>query len=149
MPRVTQREQYKRHLFLRTIWTDFGKHAYLTVLSPKEQRTLHAFYRPSEELTLKQFRDHLQVIHRDHPQLCHISGKLYRRIERAVAQHTQGLAERHAQMQTPTRRKIPARRGSAVVVYGIVRPKPDLNKLLKALIQMAREEHAEDEKPKH
>lgn len=149
MPRITQHEQYKRHLFLRAIWTDSSKQACLAVLSAKEQWKLHTFYRPSEELTLKQFRNHLRSTQRDHPRLCHISGKLYWRIEHTVTRHVQRQAKQKTPAQGRTRNKISARRGGPIVVYGVVRPKPDLNKLLKALIQMAREEQSEDENPKH
>ena len=145
MPRVTQCEQYKRHLFLRTVWSDPSKQAYLAVLSTKEQWKLHAFYQPSEELTLKQFRDHLRTIQQGHSQLRHITGKLYRRVERAVAHHGQ----RPARQKRQARNRVSARRSGTIVAYGVVRPKPDLNKLLKALIQMAREKQDEDEKPKH
>ena len=145
MPRVTQREQYKRHLFLRTIWTDPNQQACLTVLSPKEQRTLHAFYRPSETLTPRLFRDHLRAVQQGHSHLRHITGKLYRRVERAVAHHRQ----RPARQKRQARNRVSARRSGMIVAYGVVRPKPDLNKLLKALIQMAREKQDEDEKPKH
>lgn len=148
MPRIRQLEQYKRHLFLRTVWIDPNKQAYLAALSAAEQWKLHAFYRPSEELTFAQFRDHLQVIQRDHPQLRHVSGKLYRRVELAYTPHPRQLqAEQKKQDRARTRNKVPARRGGRIVVYGIVRPKPDLNKLLKAMIEMARDERDKDDRP--
>lgn len=146
MPRVTQREQYKRHLFLLSVWSDPSKQACLAVLSTKEQWKLHSFYQPSEDLTLRQFSDHLHAIQQDHPQLRHVSGKLYRRVELALTWHEQRQAE---SAKSQTHHKASVRRGGQVVVYGVVRPKPDLNKLLKALIQMAREEQNKDEKPKH
>ncbi|WP_182263996.1 hypothetical protein [Paenarthrobacter ureafaciens] len=118
----------------------------MAVLSATEQWKIHTFYRPSEELTLKQFRNHLHIIQRDHPQLRHVSGKLYRRIEHAVAQHTQRQTKQQASAEGRKQNKVPARRGGPVVVYGVVRPKPDLNKLLKALVEMAREEQDEDNK---
>lgn len=147
MPRVTQREQYKRHLLLQTIWSDPSKQACLTTLSGNEQRKLHTFYQPSEELTPKQFRNHLHAIQRDHPQLRHVSGKLYRRVELAFAQHARQLqAGQKEQARGRTGNKVPVRRGGRVVVYGVVRPKPDLNKLLKAMIEMTREEQDKGDK---
>lgn len=152
MPRVTQREQYKRHLFLRTIWINPSRQACLTALSANEQWKLHAFYLPSEELTFKQFRDHLQAMRQDQPQLCHVSGKLYRHVEVAFVEQTRRTnTQQHKQSAPPksARSKAPTwRQGGQVAVHGVVRPRPDLNKLLKAMIQMNRDESAKNDKSK-
>lgn len=152
MSRVTQREQYKRHMFLRTVWIDPGYQACLAVLSANEQWKLHAFYRPSEELTLMQFRDHLRAIRQDQPQLSHVGGKLYRQVEIAFVQQTRRINTQQHKQPAPSksaRSKVPAwRQGGRVTVHGVVRPKPDLSKLLKAMIQMAREDQAKDDKSK-
>lgn len=154
MPRITQRDQYKRHLFLRTLWIHPGRQACLTALSANEQWKLHTFYQPDEDLTLKQFGDHLQMMRHNRPQLRHITGKLYRQVEAAFVQqtrqmNTQQQVQRVSGTPKRARAKVPARRrGDRVVIYGIVRPKPDLNKLLKAMIQMAREDQAKDDDSK-
>jgi hypothetical protein len=152
MPRVTKREQYKRHLFLRTVWIGPVHQACLAVLSANEQWKLHAFYRPDEDLTVKQFRDHLCAMRQDRPELFHVSGKLYRHIEVAFVQQTRRTnTQQHKQSASPksARSKVPAwRQGGQVTIHGVLRPKPDLNKLLKAMIQMPREDQAKDNKSK-
>jgi hypothetical protein len=52
------------------------------------------------------------------------------------------------QTRNGSRNKVQTRRGAPIVVHGIVRPKPDLNKLLRAMIEMAWDEQDKDDQSK-
>lgn len=148
MPRVTQHEQYKRHLFLRILWTDqFGQDVFGR-LRAGGQWKVHTFYQPDEELNLADFKEHLRKVNQEQPQLRHVAGKLFHRLQDEFA-----ASERRRQLKPetvdPIKRKTSGQlKYSNVVVYGIVRPKPDLHKLLQAARLMLQEE-ARIEKAAH
>jgi hypothetical protein len=152
MPRVTNDEQYKRHLFLRTIWIDPISQPCWSVLSATEQWKLHTFYQAAEDLTVELFRVHLRTMRQDQPGNFQVCGKLYRQVEVAFVQQTRRTNTQQREQpesSTSTRSKAPAwRQGGQVTVHGVVSPKPDLNKLLKAMIQMARDEQDKDDQSK-
>lgn len=69
MPRVTQRDQYKRHLFLREACTGEQYLGVFGLMSATDQWKLHAFYRPDEALSRLEFVDRLKKINKEQPQL--------------------------------------------------------------------------------
>lgn len=137
MPRVTQREQYERHLLLRRIWSDYFNQDAFADLSVNEQWKVHAFYRPAEVLVFPAFKEHLKRIKREQPELCHVVGKLYVRLQAAffAAEVRRG---------TPARPTIPGPkrrlRREDISLRVIARPKPDIDKLIQAIRMMAAED---------
>lgn len=137
MPRVTQREQYKRHLFLRRIWTDVFSQDAFADLSVNEQWKMHTFYRPDEVLVFPAFKEHLKRIKREQPELCHVVGKLYIRLQAAfvTAEVRRGTP---AVPTTPGPKRRLRREDAPLRV--IARPKPDIDKLIQAIRMMAAED---------
>jgi len=146
MPRVTKRDQYKRYLELRQIWLESSGGSF-GILTPGDQWKVHAFYRPSEHLLFEEFSAHLRQIREKWPRLVHVVGKLSRQVLAEAEQYA--MVRRDAvSVAKPTGAKTRKQRVQGVTVTAIVRPRPDLNKLLKAMIQMAREESAKDNNSK-
>lgn len=140
MPRVTHRDQYKRHLFLREAWTGERYLGVFGVLSATDQWKLHAFYRPSEPLGRQEFVEHLQQINRERPQFRHVAGKLFRQIEQALIQQARRIP-------TPQPVEVGSHRRH-IVVRGVARPQPDIDKLIRALIAMIEDEQSEQSDPR-
>lgn len=137
MSRVTQREQYERHLLLRRIWSDYLSQEAFADLSVNEQWKVHALYRPDEALDFPVFKEHLKRIKRKQPELCHVAGKLYLRLQAAFF-----AAE--ARRSTPAVQAIPGPKRRLqrkdVSLRVITRPKPDIEKLIQAMRMMASED---------
>lgn len=137
MPRVTRRDQYKRYHELRQIWLEplsgsFG------ILTPTDQWKVHAFYRPSERLTFEEFSAHLRQIKARRPGLVHVAGKLSRQILTEGARLAAvRLEPAPSVVARGSKRRV--QRVRDVTVTGIVRPTPDINKLVRAAIELAKE----------
>ena len=146
MPRVTKRDQYKRYQELRQIWLEplsgsFG------VLTPTDQWKVHAFYRPSERLTYEEFAAHLRDIKRRRPRLVHVAGKLSRQILTESARLATVRLEAAPSVVTRGSKGRNRRVGN-VTVHAIVRPTPDLHKLVRAAIELAKERENQKRKGK-
>lgn len=136
MPRVTKRDQYKRYQALRQIWLEplsgsFG------VLSPSEQWKVHAFYQPSERLTFEEFTAHVRETKLRRPGLVHVVGKLSRQIL-AEAARIAAIRPEPAPTVAPRGGKRRIQRVRSVTVNPVVRPEPDLHKLVRAMIELAK-----------
>lgn len=134
MPRVTQHEQYERHLFLRRLWTDFFGQGVFADLNVAEQWKVHAFYQPDEVMDFTVFKEHLKRIKREKPELCHVAGKLYFRLQEVSFA---AEARRSAPATPRPKRRL---RSQDVVVRVVARPEPDIGKLIRAARMMAAEE---------
>lgn len=137
MPRVTQREQYERHLLLRRIWSDFFSQDAFADLSVNEQWKVHAFYQPDKALDFPDFKDHVKRINLEQPELCHMAGKLYFRLQ---ATFFTAEARRGTPAVPATPRPKRRLRREDVSLRVIARPKPDIDKLIQAMRMMAAED---------
>lgn len=135
MPRVTQRDQYKRHLLLRKAWTGERYPGVFGILSATDQWKLHAYYRPSESLSRQEFVDHLKEINKEQPQLRHVAGKLFRKIELGLVQQARSVPMPQVLEAGSHRRHI--------VVRAVARPQPDMDKLVRALTAMIEDEQSD------
>ncbi|WP_437773491.1 hypothetical protein [Arthrobacter sp. KNU40] len=138
MPRVTQRDQYERHLFLRMLWVNNG--AVFAQLRAADQWRVHSFYQPDEELSPREFKAHLRRVKLGRPGLVHVAGKLFLRL------HDQFVEmERRRRLAAIAKPALPVRprrqnKYRRIVVYGVVRPRPDLQKLVAAAKALVREQ---------
>ncbi|WP_235781158.1 hypothetical protein [Sinomonas notoginsengisoli] len=107
------------------------------VLTPTDQWKVHAFYRPSERLTFEEFNANLREIKRRRPGLVHVAGKLSRQI---LTEAARLAAVRLEPMPSVVARgsKRRVQHVREVTVTGIVRPTPDLHKLAKAYLEIAK-----------
>lgn len=137
MPRVTHRDQYKRHLLLREAWTGGRYQSCFGTLNVNSQWKLHTFYRPSEALSRQEFFDHLKEINKERPQLRYVAGKLFQQFERALLEQARSEPVRQA-VEAGSHRRL-------IVVRGVARPQPDMDKLVRALIALVEDDEQSDQ----
>jgi len=146
MPRVTQRDQYKRHQHLRRIWNDPHWQSIFGALKPYQQQQIHLFYRPDEPLDFAEFKEQLRA---ERPELVHVVGKLWPVFVDKNAYQAAVASLPGAPLPTQGRKGKKARN---IIVTGIARPQPDLRKLALAAVMLAEEDRkaraqeAQDEK---
>ena len=132
MPRVTHRDQYKRHLLLREVWTGGQCQSCFGTLNVNDQWKLHTFYRPDEMLNQQEFVAHLKQVNKGQPHLRHVVGKLFRQFEQALIRQT---------LAVPAMQPVePGTHRRHIVVRGVARPAPDTDKLTRALIAMVEDD---------
>lgn len=138
-----------RHRFLHMLWSADLKRAFLT-MTYSQQRALHDFYRPAEDLTDAQLAAHLATITKDRPTLAPQAGKAYRKIERTFL-HATEVADgdgkilhrllRQKEVKTVT---APDRRGRRIVVSGLARPVLDTKAIARVILQVAKDQVARE-----
>jgi hypothetical protein len=137
MSRLTNREYLRIHRQLGYFYRqDKGLYASLT---PREQWLLHDFFQPAHDLPNRQLLDHRRAITKARPSLPHQAGRALSKLRR----HSAGLQE----VVPVTEIRNKPVKVTAVQVRGIVRPKPDLHKLVEALQAMARNQAEADSDP--
>jgi hypothetical protein len=129
MPRLSNTEYLHMRQFLRDHWR--SNQALFSTLSPNDQWLLHAYFRPSEALTNQALLQHRADITEKRPGLPQQAGRAYAKF----------CAQAAALARTRAKQPVPAstrHRGAYnLSVQSVVRPEPDVQKLVKALIQMA------------
>lgn len=136
--------KYQRHQLLRDIWTNERRNVAFGVLNPYEQQKLHTFYQPDEPLNFKEFVTCLRQIKAARPGIAQVAGRLSRTLLDEAAYHTAATALPKVALATK------GRRGGAVhyiTVQAIVRPRPDLKKLVAAAKALVREQVRQKEAP--
>ncbi|WP_064444336.1 hypothetical protein [Rhodococcus sp. YH3-3] len=123
MSRLSSSTFITQHHQLKELWNSH-QDSYRW-MSPADQQLIHDFYRPSENLSddeLKQHRRHITVTNKS---LANRAGKAYARFIRG---------ETYDAPSTTTSS------GRIVTIRPVLRPQPDAQLLAKALIQLAMEE---------
>lgn len=135
MLRFTDTTYVKQRRALVEDW-ERGGHSFI-LLGYMDQLTLHEYYRPAEQLT-----DHEALAHRrraghESPSLPQRAGKIYALLLREIAT----WEAQKAQPQThPPVQRVGRKRIYNIRVRGLARPKPDYDKLARALLEHARNE---------
>jgi hypothetical protein len=136
VPRVSPQRQYDRHRFLCEAWLHFQ--SLYTILPMNQQWELHAYYRPSEQLSEAELREHQHTVAKQQRELPSKAGKHFNQLYRAFRtafEHSRGDSRRFnaaiAELGHATTH--PTRRGS-VRVSAVARPEPDLRRLARALL---------------
>jgi hypothetical protein len=129
LPRLSNRVYYEKHLALRQIWNEqsqtFG------YLSAVEQHNIHDFFQPSKELSFEELVAHRKRISQQRPSLPAVAAK-------AVSKLGQyGLGLRKPRQARPVN-------GRQISVRAVVRPEIDVEKLAKAMLELAKEMAAGD-----
>ncbi len=129
MPRLSNELYYKRYEVLRWLWLNENKT--YGCLSPKEQWAIHSFFQPSKDLSFDELVAHRRTIVKERPTLPARAGKAGRRlVDIATGKHS----------PKPSRSTAAASRqgkGRQVYVRGVVRPEIDVEKLARALLEIA------------
>jgi hypothetical protein len=136
MPRLTDRQYLKYRKFLRRLW--LNREAAYSNLSPTQQGQIHSYFRPSEELTNEQLLQHRKDITTKYPSLPHQVGRTIKEF----GQILRGKAKVRA--TTKPYANATGKGTRRIRVQGIRRPKTDLPRLARALIEMERQEMLEE-----
>jgi hypothetical protein len=105
MPRVTQREQYDRQLFLQILWRNELSSSVFGEIGASDQWRVHAFYWPAEDLGRAEFVKHLRELRAEDPELVHVVGKLFRLLVNQQRQRTEAIASPAPTNKAPAHRR--------------------------------------------
>jgi hypothetical protein len=127
MPRLTDKQYLKYRKFLRRLWLyRLSTHSFLT---PTQQWQIHAYFRPSEDLTNEELLEHRKTITVEHPSLPHQAGRAIK----DFGQILRGNAKARATVTSFAGRNKTARH---VGVRSIVRPQIDIPRLARVLLDL-------------
>lgn len=137
MPRLKKHHYVARHRWLRRLWLEHE--ARFGVLSPAEQWDVHAYYKPSYDLSESELLKHRRSITSERPTLPARASKVFKVLVDPTADPS-----RAAMVQT-------SESGRRIRVTGVVRPEPDLEQLARALLMLAErlteQEHDDHRRP--
>jgi hypothetical protein len=127
MPRVTNQKYLDRHYQLQERWVK--ELVQFSDVPALEQRHLHEYYLPSKRVTDEQLLEHRTLITKSQPSLPQKAGKAYSLLMNGDVYRPTGGA-------VVTRGKL---KGHRITVRPLIRPEPDLRKLAKALLEIAKD----------
>lgn len=147
MPRLTTKQYLAAHDHLFGLWS--LHQSIFGLLSWSEQRALHNFFCLSDALSKDELLAHRQAITAKRPTLPHQAGKTYRRLQDLepayLASCRRAEARRHARRtHPPTKRSVTSGRHRHVTARGVLRPKPDYHGMSRAILDLARQQVAEE-----
>ena len=119
MPRLTNSDYLLIRTHLSHVWTN--KRQGFGLISTKDQRYLHDYFRLSESLSAADAIIHRRAISHERPSLPQQAGR----------------ALRH--LADPPALKKPLTGKSRIVVHPILRPQPDIHRLVQALLALGRQ----------
>jgi|GEM_PF-3762174 hypothetical protein len=94
MPRVIHKEQYRRYKFLNMLWyDDKDLQNFYLLLNMRARHEINLYYLPSKNLTESEFKEHIDSINKQDPELCHRAGKYFKYIETTYAKAFQYYGE--------------------------------------------------------
>ena len=134
MSRHTDQHYLDTHRQLKRLWqhadSAYGR------LTPIEQWQLHDYFQPSKDLTDAELLKHRAEITRKRPALPQQAGKALTKLYAAAATLSlQGVRRAHQPMPA----KYARQKVGQIQVYGVVKPEIDLEKLAKALLEIAKD----------
>lgn len=120
MPRLSTLDYLRFHVYLHEIW--HTQQQAFSLVSTKDQRSLHDYFRSSEHLTEADLLAHRVAITQEGPSLPHCAGR----------------ALRHLADPLPLRQPSGSGR---IVLYPLLKPNPDLARMSRALLAVVIREH--------
>ena len=142
MPRVTPAEHFRRHQFLRMLWTEPGLDELFALLPVQAQWEIHKYYQPDADLTAADFEVNHLGLNQIQPQLAHLAGRHFHMLESAFIQLSRNYGAdsqqiRKAVGQDIHRQYVTKHPDSKVSISVIANPEPDAQKLARALLSLA------------
>jgi hypothetical protein len=130
MPRLSTKDYLKAHKQLRYFW--LHRQSLYRYLQPTQQWQLHAFFRPSEELSKEELLQHRKMITAVRPSLPHQAGRALKELEQVMHHKVKPRG-------VTTMKVKSSHKGTATIgVHSIVRPQIDHRRLARALIELER-----------
>lgn len=120
MPRLSKADYLFFHAYLKRVWE--SQRRAFSLISTKDQRYLHDYFRPSDQLTKAELQAHRIASTRERPSLPHCAGR----------------ALRHLADPVPLKQPLSAGR---IVLYPLLKPNPDLARMRRALVSMVIRQH--------
>jgi len=138
VPRLTNKDYLSQRDFLVDAWGHFQR--VFTVLPYEEQMVLHAFYLPYKDITREEAVEHRQLITKKQPSLPHRAGKSYAKLysySQALQHHlvTKPARDPNARVKA----LLTSGRNRNIRVFALANPELDVEKLAKALIEVAKD----------
>jgi hypothetical protein len=126
MPRLSTADYLLIRQMLYDIWHHRRGQGF-QLISTNDQRSLHAFFRPSEDLTEAELLEHRQTVSNEQPSLPQCTGRALRHFANPLP--LQGVV-------------YPGGPGvqHRIVVYPLLRPKPDLEALARIVLRMVHQD---------
>ena len=125
MPRLNRSQYFIRHGLLSYLWETHRQ--LFSLLSPTAQLELHRFFLPTVDIQEHELASYRDYINKHEPSLAHKAGKHFKEFTRPRPEVAEII----------TRKK-------QVVVRPIMNPEPDLQKLARAFIQVAKHNNSDD-----
>lgn len=118
MPRLTNKQYLQAHDLLRQAW--LKQKGIFGLVGINQQQALHDFFQPSKELTTQELVAHRKAVSAKQRSLPNRAGKAYQELRAAA------------------RNGAPVRAGASggVRAFPIIRPEPDLDEIVYALMEM-------------
>jgi hypothetical protein len=129
MPRLSSRRYLAVHDVLYERWHEHHGNP-LQYLSPAEQWALHDYFRLSEQLSDIELLDHRKRVSQQRPSLPALAGKARKKLDGPFpgpGRGGGGAGPKH------------------IVIYPLVRPTPDVDKFVRALLLLAEQQLQDDE----
>jgi hypothetical protein len=123
MPRLTDHGYLEIQHWLGQIWRDHPQ--IFSLMSPAEQRRVHDYFMPSQEVTLEELLAHRQRVSTEQPSLPQCAGRALRKLREAIE-----AQPAPASALVPTSKR-------QVVVRAVARPTIDGNVISRALLRAA------------
>lgn len=138
MPRLAHHTYCTQHRLVREVWlTDRPA---LARLLPNEQWDLHDFFAPTYDFTDDELREYRQKITALDGSLPQRAGRALKKLEQAVLMQIAEAKLREAQPQLEPGKKTKRQSKDRVLsVRSLVHKQPDMQRMAKALLGMARE----------
>jgi hypothetical protein len=118
------------HTWLRSLWLENDASVFAE-LSPRDQRYLHGFFAPSEPWSDEELLRYRQLVTGRQPSLPQCAGRAVVKLRRVLA------GERVYRPPALVSAGGKGRRPHRITVRRVVRPKPDTDRLARALIDLA------------
>jgi hypothetical protein len=147
MPRVINKQYHERYLLLRMRWTEPGLQGFFALLPVADQREIHGYHRPYEDLDETSFDEHRRQTDQAQPSQVHRAGKYFRLTENTFTHLSKDCGITQDQMQKALsvvlREKARASDPTAKVWCApIVNPEIDCESLARARLALARSQTA-------
>ncbi len=133
MPRITNQHYLRTRREVQRLWQEGGHFANLNA---HDQLALHAYFAPSKDLDESGLLALRQAISVEYPSLPSQAGKAWARLQRILD------GQELPYPLTRPRRRQPVEVGSRrkahnIIVYGELRPEPDVRRIARAIVTMA------------
>ncbi|MDG4668615.1 hypothetical protein [Mycobacterium sp. 236(2023)] len=138
MPRLTHSTYCAQHRYLKQVWVE--SQPSWVELRPGEQRELHDYYVPTQRFSDEELLEYRQKITALHPSLPQRAGRALKKLRAAHAAYEASVKARVAEpIVVGKGKKKRLSKDRVITVKSLVHPQPDIDRLAKAVLALAKE----------